>query len=45
MSESDGSHSCQRMTQESSHDDLDDPDPRKAQSATREVIGRFSIPV
>jgi hypothetical protein len=43
MSNSDGSHSCQHITQELTQNDPDDPEPRHLYFATCDVIGRRFI--
>jgi hypothetical protein len=42
MNDSDGSHSCREMTQETAQKDLDDPVPWRLCPAALEVIGRLA---
>ncbi|VBB48481.1 hypothetical protein TRIP_B70003 [uncultured Desulfatiglans sp.] len=43
MSDSDGSHSCQNMTQELIQEEPEDPGPRRLRHATRDVNGRHRL--
>jgi hypothetical protein len=43
MSDADGSHSCQHVTQELTQNEPDDPEPRRLRLATDDVNGRRSI--
>lgn len=42
MNDSDGSHSCRKITQETAQKDVDDPVPWRLYSAAFDVTGRFT---
>ncbi len=43
MSDSDGSQSCQHMTQELTQKELEDPEPRRLRHAACDVICRHRL--